>query len=138
MKSTRRGAMTRQLNAARAQRTDDRAGGLEDPSQSGIRAAVNLPVNSASDRAPSSAKRNPADVTVVFRGVLPMERLVQLIRRRAHETAPKSSLVVEVEQVPQVIHPSRWCVRVRSDSGEFSASEAGPFLAVTRAFALLA
>lgn len=99
----------------------------DDSSQSGVRCLLD------------PAKMMPAPllspVTVVFRGVFPMERLVQLIRRRAEETADGLPLRVEVEPLPD---SQQWRVSVHTPDGEFAASEAGPFLAVTRAFALLA
>jgi hypothetical protein len=102
----------------------------DDASQSGIRPALNP--SELQPALPDGASSTP--VTVVFRGVLPMERLVQMIRRRAAESAPSTPLCVEVEQYPDA---QRWRVRVHSPQGELSALEAGPFLAVTRAFALL-
>ena len=105
----------------------------DDASQSGIRPAVDPSTLQASE--PAAPVALPAsDVTVVFRGVLPMERLVQMIRRRAAESAPATPLCVEVERYPDA---QRWRVRVHSANGELSALESGPFLAVTRAFALL-
>jgi hypothetical protein len=101
----------------------------DDPSQSGIRPALH-----PEQCGKPSASARTADVTVVFRGVLPMERLVQLIRRRAEEAAPASALRVEVEPLPE---GQQWRVRLQTDSGEFAASEPGPFLAVTRAFSML-
>jgi hypothetical protein len=86
-------------------------------SESGIRPAMRVP-----------------DVTVVFRGMLPMERLVELIRRRAGEKAPALPLRVEVEQLSDL---QGWRVRLHTAYGEVAASESGPFLAVSRAFSLL-
>lgn len=100
----------------------------DDTSHSGIRPAMN-----PSELQPAP-ETSTTPVTVVFRGVLPMERLVQMIRRRAAESAPSTPLCVEVEQYPDA---QRWRVRVHSPQGELSALEAGPFLAVTRVFALL-
>ena len=102
----------------------------DDGSQSGVRPAIRT---EQSEEPPPSSRGTSSDVTVVFRGVLPMERLVQLIRRRADEAAPTSPLRVEVEQLPG----AHWRVRLQTATGEFAASEPGPFLAVTRAFALL-
>jgi hypothetical protein len=105
----------------------------DDPSQSGVRPALHA--DHDLERAPSSTPRaTGAGVTVVFRGVLPMERLVQLIRRRAEEAALECPLRVEVEQQPEA---QSWRVRLKTPQGEIAASESGPFLAVTRAFALL-
>lgn len=101
----------------------------DDPSESGVRYLVD-PVRL---EPPPAAAASP--VTVVFRGVFPMERLVQLIRRRAEEAAAKTPVRVEVESLPD---SQQWRVSVHTAHGEFAASEAGPFLAVTRAFALLA
>jgi hypothetical protein len=106
---------------------------LDDSSQSGIRTAVNPNASKPPSQPPSQSIAATA-VTVVFRGVLPMERLVHMIRRRAAESAPATPLCVEVEQHADA---QRWRVRVHSPRGELSALEAGPFLAVTRAFALL-
>jgi hypothetical protein len=103
--------------------------GSDDPSQSGVRYLV----DPARVEPPPVASTSP--VTVVFRGVFPMERLVQLIRRRAEEAASKTPVRVEVEPLPD---SQQWRVSVHTAHGEFAASEAGPFLAVTRAFALLA
>jgi hypothetical protein len=104
----------------------------DDASQSGVRPAVRPESAERPSEQPSASRAS--DVTVVFRGVLPMERLVQLIRRRADETAFASPLRVEVEQLHAA---QRWRVRLQTAQGEFAAMEPGPFLAVTRAFALM-
>ena len=119
MKPTRLDA-AQQLNYDPLETTDttDQASAVpDDSSDSGVRPAVRVP-----------------DVTVVFRGMLPMERLVELIRRRAVEAAPALPLRVEVEQLSDL---QRWRVRLHTAHGEVAASETGPFLAVTRAFGLL-
>jgi hypothetical protein len=126
MKATRLDARRPQLN--RGSEADVRSAGPDDSSQSGIREAVSPELLEREIAQPANA------VTVVFRGVLPMERLVNMIRRRAAESAPSTPLCVEVEQHTDA---QRWRVRVHSPNGELSALEAGPFLAVTRAFALL-
>lgn len=99
----------------------------DDPSESGVRYLLD----------PASLEPAPpaSPVTVVFRGVFPMERLVQLIRRRAEESTQGTPLRVEVEPLPD---SQQWRVSVHTTDGEYAASEAGPFLAVTRAFALIA
>jgi hypothetical protein len=104
----------------------------DDGSESGVRPVVHV---EPSEQESEQRNASPvSDVTVVFRGVLPMERLVQLIRRRADEAASASPLRVEVEQLPEA---QQWRVRLQTAHGEFAASEPGPFLAVTRAFALM-
>jgi hypothetical protein len=119
-----------QLNQEAVDAVAAQIAGPDDASQSGIRPAVAAePMPRAAVPAPSS------DVTVVFRGVLPMERLVQLIRRRADEAVAASPLRVEIEQLPEA---QRWRVRLLAEHGEIAAAlEPGPFLAVTRAFAQL-
>ncbi|HKU39183.1 MAG TPA: hypothetical protein VJR89_13575, partial [Polyangiales bacterium] len=94
----------------------------DDPSESGVRYLG----DPAQLGVPST---QPASVTVVFRGVFPMERLVQVIRRRATETAPGAPMRVEVEPLAD---SQRWRVSVHLPEGEYAASEPGPFLAVTR------
>jgi hypothetical protein len=126
MKATRLDERRPQLK--RGSQPDVRSPEPDDSSQSGIREMVSPETLERELAKPSNA------VTVVFRGVLPMERLVHMIRRRAAESAPSTPLCVEVEQHADA---QRWRVRVHSPTGELSALEAGPFLAVTRAFALL-
>jgi hypothetical protein len=142
MKPNRRDGRKPQLNYSASSEAVE----PDDSSHSGIRPTVSpsalQPEPALRDAASSGSETAPAlgggalstPVTVVFRGVLPMERLVQMIRRRAAESAPSTPLCVEVEQHADA---QRWCVRVHSPQGELSALEAGPFLAVTRAFALL-
>src|SRR6185295_16573393 len=100
MKANRPGARRPQLNRESQATVPHRGSGTapalpepEDSSQSGIRAAVSPETIERELAAQASTA-----VTVVFRGVLPMERLVQMIRRRAAESAPSTPLCVEVEQ----------------------------------------
>jgi len=105
-------------------------------SRSGIRPAVNVPAvrTPAIHRPMQIPGEEPSGVTVIFRGMLPMEKLVTLIRQRAGERRSEAALRVEIERGPV---PHRWHVRLHSERGELAVAEDGPFLAVTRAFAML-
>jgi hypothetical protein len=99
-------------------------------SDSGIRPRVSL---DALQPRPESLQPKPSEqVTVVFRGTLPIEGLLHLIRRRAQARHGTQAVHARVEA-----REGAWEVALRVAGVAVVATAENPFLAALRAFDLL-